>query len=935
VRRHLLVLLAYLLLALLLTYPLAPHFADHLPGDGSDDPAIAWNLWWVKYALLNLRTNPFACTYLFYPIGINLAFYTLTVLNAALSLPLQLLWGVVLASNVMLLSSFVLGGYGAFLLTAYLLRPAKASTPPSNLQSPIPNPQPPTSNLQPLIPFIAGAFYAFASSKLFYAALGQFNIASSQWVPFYILYLFKMRSEPGRLRHVILATAFLLCQAWAELTYASFLAVFTALYFVYEIACVAWDALQQNRGWPALACTSGPGKPLLLFIRNLALLALLSTLGLAPILAQMLPDMRVEGDFFVEGSGFAESFSADLVGYLVPTMHHPLFGGLIARTGIRDYEKGQHLYLGYSLLALALPGLWARRRERAARFWGLAALTFALLSLGPRVHVNGTDTGVVGPFILLQDLPFFKGNRYPSRYSVLLVLSLAVLAAYGLKWIMNFTAESAKDAEKKYISLPSLRPLRLIFAGLLPVSLLAVYLFEHLSVPLPLSDMRIPSVYRTIAADGGDFAVLDLPVAWRNGFRVTGIIHPVFMFNQFYQTIHQRPLLQGNTSRNPEFKFQYFTEAPLLNSLIALETGHQVDQATQERDRALASEVLRFFNIRYILIHRLGSENPAITPEALIPYVEATMPVARFYDDGNIVAYQVTLPPPPEESEITPGSDLLRIHLGEGWSTPTGDGLIWAQRQEARLFVVLNRRAQKFKLRAHVPGPGQTLTVIANGQVAGSVPLREGRGDYEMILPAESLRPGLNELHLRFSRTFPAEAAGQEPYLIGATGISSPVALVVRSAGEEVGDFGHIYLNGRDVSPGERGYNVVVLDPASGQVLFTAAFDTFASEGASQALATFIEKLPPGVIVAVAVRDEASMKLQQKGVEALRLIGARGDLRGRFRWSHAILGVKGAEPGQALEVTSELWPATVAVGPALTEPHVTLGIESLRFEPLL
>ena len=37
--------------------------------------------------------------------------------------------------------------------------------------------------------------------------------------------------------------------------------------------------------------------------------------------------------------------------------------------------------------------------------------------------------------------------------------------------------------------------------------------------------------------------------------------------------------------------------------------------------------------------------------------------------------------------------------------------------------------------------------------------------------------------------------------------------LVVQSAGQEVGDFGHIYVDGQDVSPNERGYNVVVLNP--------------------------------------------------------------------------------------------------------------------------
>ncbi|MBI1882265.1 MAG: hypothetical protein HYR94_29180, partial [Chloroflexi bacterium] len=122
-------LLAYLVLAIILTWPTITHLATHLPGDGGDDPAIAWNLWWVKYALLNAGQNPFQTDFMFYPLGINLAFYTLTVLNAATALPLTLNFGVVTASNLHMLFTFVTGGYGAFLLARYVLTTADRRPP--------------------------------------------------------------------------------------------------------------------------------------------------------------------------------------------------------------------------------------------------------------------------------------------------------------------------------------------------------------------------------------------------------------------------------------------------------------------------------------------------------------------------------------------------------------------------------------------------------------------------------------------------------------------------------------------------------------------------------------------------------------------------------------------------------------------------------------
>src|SRR5690606_14109842 len=68
VRQHLTIGFFYLLLALLLTWPTVSHLTSHLPGDGGDDPAIAWNLWWVKHALLVEGQSPFHTDYMFYPI---------------------------------------------------------------------------------------------------------------------------------------------------------------------------------------------------------------------------------------------------------------------------------------------------------------------------------------------------------------------------------------------------------------------------------------------------------------------------------------------------------------------------------------------------------------------------------------------------------------------------------------------------------------------------------------------------------------------------------------------------------------------------------------------------------------------------------------------------------------------------------------------------
>ncbi len=114
---HVQALLLFTVLALVLTWPLAAHFTTHVPGDGIDDPALAWNLWWIKARLVDqLNFDIFHADWMFYPIQINLGFYTLTPLNGLLSVPLQTSLSLIIANNLILLSSFVLGGFGAYLV---------------------------------------------------------------------------------------------------------------------------------------------------------------------------------------------------------------------------------------------------------------------------------------------------------------------------------------------------------------------------------------------------------------------------------------------------------------------------------------------------------------------------------------------------------------------------------------------------------------------------------------------------------------------------------------------------------------------------------------------------------------------------------------------------------------------------------------------------
>lgn len=80
------------------------------------------------------------------------------------------------------------------------------------------------------------------------------------------------------------------------------------------------------------------------------------------------------------------------------------------------------------------------------------------------------------------------------------------------------------------------------------------------------------------------------------------------------------------------------------------------------------------------------------------------------------------------------------------------------------------------------------------------------------------------------------------------------MSLLVRSAGQEVGDFAHIWIKWRGRRHGERGYNLAALN-AQGDLLRAATFDTLASAQSSTDMAGWLNQWPAGTLIAGAVAD--------------------------------------------------------------------------------
>ena len=120
-QEHLLALAVYLLATVVFTWPLALNLTTAIPGDGFDGWQNYWNQWWIKQVLVDRLANPLYTDAIYHPTGVTLYFQTLNPFNGITTLPVQIAFGLIAAYNAVVFLSWVLAGYGMFLLARWVM----------------------------------------------------------------------------------------------------------------------------------------------------------------------------------------------------------------------------------------------------------------------------------------------------------------------------------------------------------------------------------------------------------------------------------------------------------------------------------------------------------------------------------------------------------------------------------------------------------------------------------------------------------------------------------------------------------------------------------------------------------------------------------------------------------------------------------------------
>lgn len=527
IKEYLIVLTIYLLLTLILTYPLIVHFTTHIAGNGGDGWQNVWNMWWMKKALMDMHTNPYYTDYLFQPTGSTLIFQTMNPFNAVLSIPLQYAFNLVITYNVIFVMSFMLCGFSMYLLALHITNNKFAS-------------------------LVAGFIFCFSPYHMAHG-LGHLQLVSMQFIPLFILYLIKMTEEGGSDRHAITASVFLVLVALCDWYYLFFCFMFLALFVIHT----AWMRRFDFK----------------ILVKRAAIVFALTFLALSPYFIAMIKEATTN---IIIGAHSPENSPPNLLSFFIPnpilTIGRSVdFFRIASGSFIRNQLENSN-YMGYCVLFLSLYAfIKLRKKNPIVNLLLLSGVIFFILSLGMHLHVGGKEfRNIPLPYnFLYKTVFFFKFTGVPARFDVMLVVSLSLLAALGLKELFVI-----RNWLKRRI---------VVGAGIFFIFI------EYLAVPFGINFTGIPQFCRDMAKDPSDYTV----IAVSNRSKAL-----------YYQTIHNKKMFGGYISRQPLHTEEYLKSMPVISDIIYNRypmkiKGRLVSQADAEK---LVRSIFKTLNIKYVLV---------------------------------------------------------------------------------------------------------------------------------------------------------------------------------------------------------------------------------------------------------------------------------------------------------------------------------------------
>lgn len=381
---------AFTVLTLVMTYPLVRHMTEALPSDLGDPLLNAWILAWDADQLLRGLQSVWDAPF-FFPYSNTLTYSEHLLGIAVLVAPVQWIFSnPLLTYNVAFLFSYVLAGSGMYLLVKSLTGQRWAAA-------------------------LAGVAFAFCPYRV--AQAPHLQVLMTGWMPIGLWALHRYGAG-GSWRTLAVFTAAFLLQGFSNLYYLYF--------YCLPVVVVALAALMRAP------------RPRGRMVVELGAAVLVIAAVTAPVARAYYDTHQERG--LVRDVGDIVQYSADVPSYLRVAEPLVVWGGVL-RTGRAEGE----LFAGATVLALTVVALatWRRRRpgdvggllrvQTATLLYGLIGVAAFVLSLGPQPAAWGELSLPTGPYDwLLAVVPGLDGLRVVARFSMVVFLAVSVLAGLGV-----------------------------------------------------------------------------------------------------------------------------------------------------------------------------------------------------------------------------------------------------------------------------------------------------------------------------------------------------------------------------------------------------------------------------------------------------------------------------------------------------------------------
>ncbi len=555
-------LVVFSVLAVAMTWPLACHLTDHLPSDLGDPLYAVWLLDWDIHAL-KTGFKDFWNGNIFFPHQGTVLYMDYYFALALLAFPLAVLsHNLILSYNVLFILSFILCALGMYLLVYYLTRVRAAA-------------------------LVAGIVIAFCPFRM--AHISHLELLYFAWMIFCFLFLHRFFDNPsyGNLAGVGI---FFILQALSCAYYGVFLWLFVGLfvpYFGYKKRFFKRKDFWVKMSLLALSCFI---ILLPLFYPYLhvhkQMMFTRDILEAEHYSAQLQHFLRVPpwnivwGDVlrgqpspewqrylgvvvFLLGAYWLVSrrrsrreelrrertrlfFWWDILTgfYLLLILHVALSGGFTIRWGEVKILSVHRLVNPLIILTISLSlriGLAAwrgRKRSRpeipttslSQRFFLFTLVLAWLLAMGPSIKLFDKKI-LTGPYILLHEwIPIFQSLRAPSRFSVMMMIALALMSGWAIAALME---KPRKLWHKKAIP---------FLAGIL-------ILIDYASVPIRLETAaglkKIPDIYSYVKDLPAGSSLIELPMPQVSEERGREALL------MYYSTFHRKKIVNGYSGYFP------------------------------------------------------------------------------------------------------------------------------------------------------------------------------------------------------------------------------------------------------------------------------------------------------------------------------------------------------------------------------------------------